>query len=74
MSNFTINNVMVCSVPVGKPGEYVANTGRIASVSDRVELWRHSKTLEGCSEGIKLDATRVDGENSAEIGAVDARG
>jgi hypothetical protein len=71
MAGVTINNVMVCAQPAGKPGEYVANTGRIASVSDRVELWRHSKTLEGRSEGIKLDASRVDCENSTEVCAVD---
>lgn len=47
--------------------ERVWNNGKIASVSDRVDLRPDSNPLQRSSEAVKLDGLRVDRENSRNV-------
>jgi len=67
MSDVVLNNVLVCTVPHGAAGAYVSNTGRIASVSDRVDLRRNAEILKGGSESVQLDPARIDSQNTGEV-------
>ncbi len=67
MSTIVLNNVLVCSVPQGTAGKYVPNTGKISSVSDRVDLRRNSEVLKGGAECIELDAPGIDGQDAGKV-------
>jgi hypothetical protein len=59
MAQVILTNVKLCTGTQGAPREYVPNTGRIASVSDRVDLRVDSNTLERRAEAVELNRERV---------------
>lgn len=74
MAEVIVNNVMVCALPQNVSCDYVSNTGRIASVTDRVDLWRNPGTFQGRAEGIELNSRGVDCENGTQIARLYAGG
>jgi hypothetical protein len=67
MTEVILNNVLVCTVPETRSNTYVPNSGRLASVSDRVDLRNDAKGLQSGPEGITFDSTGINRLNGAVI-------
>jgi len=62
-----LNNILVCSVSDGRTITYVENTGRIARISDRVDLSDDAKPIEHGLEAVEFDRSGVDGNDGSDV-------
>lgn len=68
MAQVILTNVKLCTGADGKTvREGVANSGRIAGVSDRVDLRGNTQSLQRSAEAIELDSPRVDRVDSGDV-------
>ncbi len=63
----TLNNTIMCSLDDGSGITYVSNTGRIARISDRVDLSNDPKTVEHRPETVNLDRPGIDCKHGSDI-------
>jgi hypothetical protein len=68
MPDVILTNVRLCNnTSDGQERTYVANSGKLASVSDRMDLRSDSTSFERGSDAVQLDPPRVDGENGSNV-------
>lgn len=68
MPSVILTNVRLCNNTVdGQERVYVANSGKLASVSDRVDLRCDTNSFKCRPESVQLDSPRVDRENGGDV-------
>ena len=67
MPEITINNTLVCASVDTREIVYVSNTGRLASVNDRVPLRNDGKGLESRPKSVGLDSPGINGQLCTEV-------
>lgn len=68
MADVILKNVCLCALNDGQTRVYVPNSGKIASVTDRVSLRDNSETFERSPSTVELDAPRVDCHDGNDVG------
>lgn len=56
-----------CTAEDGSNRIYVSNSGRIAGVSDRVDLWKDAGPFERSSETVQLNTPRVNRDERSDV-------
>jgi len=62
-----LNNTIACSLNDGSDITYVSNTGRIARISDRLDLSTDAKPVEHSPEAVRFDSPRVDCQDGSDV-------
>ena len=65
--NVILNNTIMCSLDDGSGITYVSNTGRIARISDRMDLSGDPKPVEHRPEAVQLDGPRIDSQHGCDV-------
>ena len=65
--NVILNNTIMCSLDDGSGITYVSNTGRIARISDRLDLSGDPKPVEHSPQAVEFDSPRVDSQDRRNV-------
>lgn len=62
-----LNNTISCSLDDAREIKYVSNTGKIARISDRLDLSGDAKPVEHRPEAVELNSPRVDCKHGSDV-------
>jgi len=68
MADVILKNVCLCSLNDGQTRVYVPNSGKIASVTDRVNLRDNSESFERSPSTVKFDSPGIDSHDGNNVG------